>query len=623
MREKKNTGRLSWYGIPAIMPFAAPYKGRMAVMILFGALSSAADAAYPLFHRYALNHYVADRTLDTLGLFAAAYIGVLLLQAVANLISSFIISYVELDVGRDLKNAAFHHLQTLSFSYFNHNSVGYLHARVMSDTDRIGTLVTWRLMDLVWHFSYIGCIFFVMFRIQRDLALLLLLLFPAAVLLTSWFQGKLVVLNRSIRELNSRITGNFNEGIAGARAIRTLVAEKQMTEAFQADTERMRRTSVHATHYSALFTATVTAMASAALAIVLWRGGKLTREGILEIGTLSVFMSYALGMMEPIQYIIAALSELVNVQVNIERLTRLLGESSDVSDSREVIERYGDTFRPKRENWEELRGDVEFRDVSFHYPDGQELVLSHFNLKVPRGQCVAIVGETGAGKSTLVNLVCRFYEPVEGQVLIDGRDARERSELWLHAHIGYVLQTPHLFSGTIRDNLRYGNPDASDEEIWEALRLLSADEVVERMGEGLDSPVGEGGDMLSTGEKQLLSFVRALLADPKILVLDEATSSIDTLTEKKIQEAVRRLTEGRTCFMIAHRLSTVMDADVILAVRDGAIVEQGNHEELMARRGYYYQLFTRQYQEAESRRALERKTDAPGTRKEQFITQSN
>ena len=323
----------------------------------------------------------------------------------------------------------------------------------------------------------------------------------------------------------------------------------------------------------------------------------LTREALMRIGTLSVFMSYALEMLEPMQNIIETISAFSAIQVNIERLTRLLAEQSDVADSPQVVERYGDTFHPKKENWEALQGDVEFRDVSFRYPDGEEYVLEHFSLKVPRGTNIAIVGETGAGKSTLVNLVCRFYEPTKGQVLIDGRDARERSQLWLHSNIGYVLQSPHLFSGTVRDNLRYGKPDATDEEILEALRIVSAQDVLAKMDKGLDSDVGEGGELLSTGEKQLFSFARAILADPKILVLDEATSSIDTVTEKKIQNAIAILIRGRTSFVIAHRLSTIVDADVILVVRDGRIIGKGTHEELMRERGYYYELYRKQYEE--------------------------
>ena len=379
--------------------------------------------------------------------------------------------------------------------------------------------------------------------------------------------------------------------------MKTMVIGEKLYREFQKDTEEMRRVSVHATHFSALFISTVTWMSSLALAIVLWKGGQITAEGVIEIGTLSVFMTYALNMLEPLQYIIGAISDMISIQVNIERLTRLLETEPDVADTPAVVDMYGDSFAPKRENWEPLHGDVEFEDVSFQYPDGDELVLEHFQLKVPHGTNVAIVGETGAGKSTLVNLVCRFYEPTSGRVLIDGRDARERSQLWLHSNIGYVLQTPHLFSGTVRDNLKYGNPSATDEEIMEALRLVSGDVVLEKMGAGLDSEVGEGGGLLSTGEKQLLSFARALLADPRILVLDEATASIDTVTEKMIQDAIQTVIKGRTSFVIAHRLSTIVNADVILVVRDGRIVEQGNHRELMEQKGYYYELYTRQYEE--------------------------
>ena len=357
----------------------------------------------------------------------------------------------------------------------------------------------------------------------------------------------------------------------------------------------MRRAGVKAVHYSALFTAAVTMMSSFALAIVLWKGGMLTAEAVMQIGTLSVFLTYAISIMEPIQQLIVTVSELISVQVNIERLTRLLETESDVKDTPDVIEKYGDTFDPKRENWEELKGDVEFKDVSFRYPDGDEYVLEHFNLKVPRGSNVAIVGETGAGKSTLVNLLCRFFEPTQGQVLIDGRDAKERSQLWLHSHLGYVLQTPWLFSGSVRDNLRYGRPDATDDEIWKALSLVSADRIVKRMEKGLDSLVGEGGDMLSTGEKQLLSFARALLADPALLVLDEATASIDTVTEKAIQEAIVTVTKGRTAFVIAHRLSTITGSDVILMVHDGKIIEQGSHKELIAKKGRYWELYQNQF----------------------------
>jgi ATP-binding cassette subfamily B protein len=367
----------------------------------------------------------------------------------------------------------------------------------------------------------------------------------------------------------------------------------------------MRAVSVRTMHFRAMFMSTTALAASVALALVLWRGGIVTRQGLVLIGTLTVFMNYAQGMMEPIQWLVRALSDLVNVQVNVERFTHLMESQSDVRDTPEVVEKYGDTFEPKKENWEELLGDVEFRDVTFRYPDGEENVLEHFDLKIPRGTNVAIVGETGAGKSTLVNLACRFFEPTEGQILIDGRDARERSQLWLHSNIGYVLQTPHLFSGTVLENLRYGKPDAAMDEIRAAVKAVNAESIIERLPQGYDSQVGEGGNSLSTGEKQLLSFARALLADPRIFVLDEATSSVDTVTEQLIQQAIEKVMAGRTSFVIAHRLSTIRRADLILVVRDGRIVERGTHKELMAQKGAYYSLYTRQYREEQIRATLE------------------
>lgn len=596
--------KYQFFGLRKIIPYIKPYRKEMIIMVILGVVSSLFDSIYPLFNRYVLNHYLALKTLDTIVYFVALYVFVLVLQVIANFISSYMISKVELYVGRDLKNASFNHLQTLSFSYFNTNNVGYIHARVMSDTDRIGTLVSWRLMDLVWNLSYLIIVFVIMARIHLKLTLILMLLIPIAVLLIMYFQKHLVVLNRKIREINSLITANFNEGISGAKSIKTLVVEDTVQHDFEEDSREMQKVSIHATHYSALFVSTISIMSSLALAVVLAQGGRLSQENLMAIGTLSVFMSYAIGMIDPIQAIVEVFSAMIQAQANIERFSTLMETKSDVADRLDVIERYGDTFHPKKDNWEDLHGDIEFKDVSFHYPDGEEMVLEHFNLKVPQGQNVAIVGETGAGKSTLVNLVCRFFEPTSGLVLIDGKDARDRSTLWLHSHIGYVLQTPHLFSGSVRDNMRYGAPEATDEEIWQALELVKASEIVKKMGNGLDSDVGEGGDLLSTGEKQLLSFARAILANPAILVLDEATSSIDTMTEKAIQDAIQTVIKGRTSFMIAHRLSTVVDADVILVVRDGKIVESGKHDELMKKHGYYYELYSRQFEEIQTEKAL-------------------
>ena len=594
---KKNDSRipkLPFFGIGKVLPYLKKYKKVMAVMILGGAVGSVYDVVIPVFQRYALDHFITPGTLEGLPLYIVLYFAAIVLAALANYAAALMGTRIEVSVDKDLRNEALAHMQTLSFSYFNQNSVGYIHSRVMSDTGRIGQLVSWTVLGSIWQLGYVIGAVVVMFAINARLALLVVAVLPLAVLFYAIFQGRLTRVNREIRELNSQITGDFNEGITGARTVKTLVIENTMARAFVSDTAQMRRKAVQGARLRGFFAVTMNLASSLALALVLWKGGYIART---QIGTFSLFMSYAQGMMEPVRWIVDAISDLITTQVNIERLTRLLETEPDVKDSDEVTAIYGDSFEPKKENWEELHGDIAFEDVSFRYPDGDETILEHFNLKIPFGTNVAIVGETGAGKSTLANLICRFYEPTAGRVLIDGRDARERSQLWLHAAIGYVLQTPHLFSGSVRDNLLYGKPDATDADIDRALALVSAKSVIEKLEKGLDTDVGEGGDMLSTGEKQLLSFARAILAEPKILVLDEATASVDTITEQKIQAAIDTIIRGRTSIVIAHRLSTVKNADVILVVRDGKIVEQGRHEELMRLRGHYYRLYTRQYED--------------------------
>ena len=592
--KEQSIKHLKFFGIGRILPFLKSVKKEILLMVLFGLAGSATDIIIPQFQRYALDHYIAEKVLDTVVLFVFLYLATILAAAVSNYISCALATIVEMRVNRELRQTGFRHLQTLSFSYFNQNSVGYIHARLMSDTSRIGGLVSWTLVDCIWRVSYLLGAIVMMLVMNFKLALMVLSILPLFVVLYAVFQKKLIGVNREVREVNSRITGNFNEGITGAKTIKSLAIEEKMEQRFTEETETMRRKTVQASRLRGMFAGTMSLASSVALAIVLWKGGYIAAD---EMGTFSVFMSYAQGMMEPLRWLVDIVSDLITTQVNIERFTNLLAVQSDVVDTPAVVAKYGDSFTPKRENWEELKGDIEFKDVTFQYPDGDETVLENFSLQVPFGTHLAIVGETGAGKSTLVNLVCRFYEPTKGQVLIDGRDARERSQLWLHSAIGYVLQTPHLFSGTVRDNLLMGKSDATEEEIWNAIRAVSAEDVIAHLEKGLDTDVGEGGDLLSTGEKQLISFARAVLADPRILILDEATASVDTMTEARIQEAMERVTAGRTSLMIAHRLSTVRNADVILVVRNGKIVEQGTHTQLLNKQGYYFELYTRQYED--------------------------
>ncbi len=598
---KENTTHLKYFGIGKILPFLKPVRSMILVMVFFGLVGSAADILLPQFQRYALDHFIGLGVFDTIAVFVLLYLLTLLMAAGANYISCALATIIEMRVNRQLRYTGFTHLQTLSFSYFNQNSVGYIHARLMSDTSRIGSLVSWTMVDCVWRISYLIGVIVAMLLMNARLALLVLSILPLLVILFSIFQKKLIRVNREVREINSKITGNFNEGITGAKTIKSLAIEEKMERRFREETQNMRRKTMQASRLRGLFAGTMNFASSVALAIVLWQGGVIAAT---EMGTFSVFMSYAQGMMEPLRWLVDIVSDLITTQVNIERFTNLLAVKSDVTDTPEVTEKYGDSFTPKKENWEELKGDITFENVTFQYPDGEETVLDNFSLHVPFGTHLAIVGETGAGKSTLVNLVCRFYEPTQGRVLIDGRDARERSQLWLHSAIGYVLQTPHLFSGTVRENLLMGNPNATQEQMMAAIHAVAADDVIAHLEKGLDTDVGEGGDLLSTGEKQLISFARAILADPRILILDEATASVDTMTEAKIQDAMESVAQGRTCLTIAHRLSTVRNADMILVVRQGKIVEQGTHASLLAEKGYYYELYTRQYEDEATAKIL-------------------
>ncbi len=589
-----------------LLPFLARYRKAFALMLVFNLLTAIIDIAVPLFQRYAISQFIETRSLTGIVPFTIVYLLVILAQALSVVAFGQNSMVIEMNLGRDMRQNLFTHLQTLSFSFFNVTPVGYLLSRVMSDTNRIASMIAWNLTDILWALFYVFGTFGAMLLLNWRLALVVILIVPAIAVLTGYFQGRILHWNRKIRKINSKITGSFNEGITGAKTSKTLVIEEQNTGSFRDLTKSMHDSGIRAARLNAVYIPLVLFCSTAAVAIVLLRGGQMVTEQVLEIATLSAFTTYAVGIFEPIQMTAANIAEFISLQASIERVTDLMQEVPQVKDSPQVEETYGDVFHPRRENWEPLVGDIEFRDVTFRYPDGGENVLEHFSLHIPAGTTVAIVGETGAGKSTLVNLACRFFEPTQGQILIDGRDYRQRSQLWLHSNIGYVLQNPHLFSGTVRENIRYGRLDATDAEVEAAARAVSADTVVAKLEKGWDSNVGEGGDRLSTGEKQLISFARAVLADPRIFVLDEATSSIDTQTEQLIQAAIDHLLKDRTSFLIAHRLSTIRKADLILVVKDGKIVEQGKHLELLKQGGYYHDLYSKQFAEENASRILKR-----------------
>lgn len=589
-----------------MFPFFKPYKKYFLTTMGLNVFLAAVDILVPLFQSYAIDHFITADTLDGIRTFTIVYVLMIIAQTISVYFSVHAATTIEMNLGRDLKWVLFERLQTLSFSYYNTTPVGYIHARVMSDTLKIAAMVAWGLVDMFWAFLYVVTVFGVMLFLNVKLALIIMLVVPGIAVLTVYFQNKILRWNRKIRRINSQITSAYNEGITGVRTSKSMGLEADNDREFFKKTTEMHQAASRSAKLNALYIPLILFFGSVVSAIVLAKGGGMVQKDLMQLGTLSVFISYAVVIFEPIQQLARLLSELVSCQASIERVMDLLDQEPDVVDWEDVTERYGDAFTAKRENWERIRGDIVFEDVSFMYPDGKEYVLEHFDLHVPAGMNVAIVGETGAGKSTLVNLLGRFFEPTEGWILIDGVDYRERSQLWLHSQMGYVLQNPHLFSGTIRENIRYGRLDATDEEVEEAARQVSADTVAEKLPEGYESDVGESGGRLSVGEKQLISFARAILADPAIFVLDEATSSIDTKTEQLIQNAVEHLLKGHTSFVIAHRLSTIRRADLILVVKDGKIMEKGTHQELLARKGYYYELYSRQFEEEAALRVFEK-----------------
>lgn len=582
-----------------LFAYAFKYKKNCAFLIATNIGIALIDIVYPLMSRYAIDNMIGKGTTAGLGWFIALYIFFVLLQSLGVMFFVTQAGHIEMNVSFDIREQGFRKLQELSFSFYDKTAVGYLMARMISDVGRLAEMMAWSMVDLLWALTYVLGVTAAMFVLNWKLALLALVVIPPLAVISLVFKKKILEYQRRVRKTNSRITGAFNEGIMGAVTTKTLVREKANYAEFAELTGTMRKASVRSAVLSAIFMPMVMFLGSIGTGIVLYRGGVEVMIGAIGFGTLSAFISYTTNFFEPIQQLAGILAELQSAQASAERVIHLVDTPCDIVDTAEVIEKYGDSFDPKRENWEPITGDVEFRHVDFAYKDGEK-VLEDFNLHVKSGENVALVGETGAGKSTIVNLVCRFYEPTSGEVLIDGRDYRERSQLSLQANLGYVLQSPHLFSGTIRDNIAYGRRDATIEEIREAARMVSAEGFILRQEHGYDTEVGEGGARLSTGEKQLISFARVILANPRIFVLDEATSSIDTETEQLIQQAITKVLKGRTSFIVAHRLSTIRNADRILVIRGGKITEEGTHSELLRKKGYYYDLYTTQFSEEAS-----------------------
>lgn len=575
--ETQFNGRTVW----RILQQALPYWPRLATFLFLITTVAFLDSVFTYLSKRIIDEAILGQDAAALQSILALYGGLIVVQAAG--VFGFI--YITASLGErlryDLRQKVFAHLQTLSFSYFNKTPVGWIISRVTSDTERIAELVTWGLLDITWGLMSILTATAFMLTINWKLAIIVFLSFPILLVVAGEFKRRILGEYREVRRINSQITGSFNENITGVRVTKALAREDTDLLEFQSLSGSMYQASFKAAWLSALFLPVVQLISAAAIGAVVWYGGLQVEVGGMTVGGIQAFISYITFMLWPIQEMARVYAQMQQSIASAERVFALIDAVPEVQD------------RPDAVN-APIGGDIQFENVSFHYEDGKP-VLTDFSLTVKQGETIALVGETGGGKSTIVNLLCRFYEPTEGRIFLNSHDYTHLTQHAIQSRIGMVLQTPHLFSGTIRENIRYGRLEATDDEITAAAALAGAHEFIIKLNNGYDEPVGEGGNLLSVGQKQLISLARAVLAQPDVFIMDEATSSVDTLTEALIQQGMERMMRGRTSFIIAHRLSTIKRASRILVIQQGKVMEQGNHAELIRQKGYYYRLYTQQF----------------------------
>lgn len=569
-------------------------KNNVVLLFVFVIALAILESLTPLLNRYAIDTFFKAKQFGTFVPFVI--INVLVAIGFGFTIWGFIYQAgrIEVSVNYELRKQSFETLQRLSFSYFDKTPQGWVMARMTSDSRRLANIISWGLVDFLWSAVVMFVILIVMYVMNWKLALIVTAAIPFMAIIAIYFRKKILVGYRESRKINSQVTASYNESFMGAKTTKSLAIEAENSFEFAEKTHSLRRASMKAIIFSAIFSPIMLMISYIVIGVISFEGGKDVLGLVISVGTLYAFIEYTIRFFEPIMQIARILAQFQQAQASAERVVQLIETKPDIYDSETVIEKYGDLLSPKMANWEPIKGDVTFDDVTFQYIDN-EIILKDFNLSVKAGTSVALVGHTGSGKTTIINLLSRFYEPTEGEILIDGSNYKNRSLHWLHKRLGYVLQTPHLFSGTVMENIRYGNLEATDEQVIDSAKAIGADAFIHGMEKGYQSEVGEGGNKLSIGEKQLLSFARAILADPRILILDEATSSIDSESEKVIQDATDILLKDRTSFIVAHRLSTIVKADLIVYLSAGKIVEQGSHKELLAKRGAYFDLYKRQF----------------------------
>lgn len=582
LEEEEFSTKFSGNTLLRILGLVKPYSRRVLGFVLCVVAVAVIGSTMTYVNKQIVDEGILAGNRDALIRSALTYGGMNVLSALA--VFGFIIltGILGQRVQYDLRQKMFNHLQDLSFSYFDRTPVGWIMSRVTSDSDRIADLVTWGMLDVAWGVMNIITAVIFMLLINWQLALIVCAVIPALVAVAIWFKQKIIVEYRTVRKLNSKITGTYNENITGVRVVKALRREDQNLAEFSELTGSMYQAAYRAAWFSALFLPAVQIISALALGSIVLYSGFHAQIGGMTIGGIQAFVAYITFMLWPIQDLAHVYAAMQQAIASAERSFSLLDSVPEVTD------------KPGAVDPGTIRGDIEFDHVDFYYEAGKP-VLTDFNLTVKRGETIALVGPTGGGKSTIVNLVCRFYEPKRGVICIGGRDYTELSLHAIQSRIGMVLQTPHLFSGTVRENIRYGRLDATDQEIEDAAKLAGAHDFILTLEKGYDEEVGEGGNLLSVGQKQLISLARAVLAQPEIFIMDEATSSVDTLTEALIQKGMETLMKDRTSFIIAHRLSTIRRADRILVIEDGGISEMGTHAKLLHAKGHYYRLYTQQF----------------------------
>ncbi len=575
------TGQISLRILAQVKPYTSWVFG----FVISIALVSVLDSYFTILSKRIIDEGIGGGNFTVLKEILFQYSGLIVVQAIAVFVFIYFAGILGERVQYDLRKKMFSHLQKLSLSYYNKTPVGWIMSRVSSDSERVAQLVTWGFLDIVWGVLNIITATYFMITINWRMGLIVFAIIPVLVIVAAQFKKKIIVEYRQVRKINSKITGSYNENITGVRVTKAFSREAQNMAEFGILTDDMYKAGFRAAWLSALFLPIVMIISSLALGSVIWYGGLQAEIGGISIGGIQAFISYITFMIWPIQDLARVYAEMQRSIASAERIFSLLDSTPNIVDL------------PNAVTQDSMSGDIHFKDVSFYYDDDDEVVLENFDLKVKQGETIALVGPTGGGKSTIVNLLCRFFEPCDGSIIINNKDYTAYTLDSIQSQIGIVLQTPHLFSGSIEDNIRYGKLDASEEEIISASKLAGAHDFITTLDNAYKEEVGEGGNLLSVGQKQLISLARAVLRKPDIFIMDEATSSVDTITESLIQQGMENLMENRTSFIIAHRLSTIRKADRILFIKNGKIAEMGSHQDLLRQKSLYYRLYTQQFRQ--------------------------